>query len=231
MATALKPGPSRWSESSSYAKSADTRQAILTAAIEAFGKSGFAAVSTRQIAAEAGVNQPAIAYYFKNKEGLYKACAEEIVDRYVARTAAPSLRAFEALDKGGVEPEAARAMLKEVMASLADLTMASDDMALSAKFVEREMREPGTAYRYLYENFWAPGVEVVALLIGAIKGADRTDPSLRVEAIMLISGIIAFTPGQSVAAQAMGWRALGADQARLVLETVFRQIDLIPAAG
>ena len=47
--------------------------------LAAFGRKGFAAVTTRQIADAADTNLPGLTYYFGNKEGLYLACAHDIV--------------------------------------------------------------------------------------------------------------------------------------------------------
>ncbi len=55
-------------------------QRIIEAAIELFGEHGFERASTRDIAARAGVNAPALQYYFENKEGVYRACAEALAD-------------------------------------------------------------------------------------------------------------------------------------------------------
>src|SRR6185312_1309491 len=61
-----------------YARGDETRERIIDAAVKLFGERGFAAASTRDIATAAGVNAPALQYYFENKEGLYQACAEFI---------------------------------------------------------------------------------------------------------------------------------------------------------
>ena len=63
-----------------YARGDETRLRIIEAAIESFGEHGFDGASTRDIAARAGVNAPALQYYFENKEGVYRACAEYIAD-------------------------------------------------------------------------------------------------------------------------------------------------------
>ena len=59
-----------------YARGDETRRRIIDAAVEVFGERGFEAASTREIAARAGVNAPALQYYFENKEGVYRACVE-----------------------------------------------------------------------------------------------------------------------------------------------------------
>jgi TetR/AcrR family transcriptional regulator, regulator of cefoperazone and chloramphenicol sensitivity len=63
-----------------YVRGDETRLRIIEAAIELFGEHGFDGASTRDIAARAGVNAPALQYYFENKEGVFRACAEHIAD-------------------------------------------------------------------------------------------------------------------------------------------------------
>ena len=53
-----------------------TRQAILDAANEEFGKYGFAGARVMRIAAAAGVNHQLITYHFGGKQGLYDALTE-----------------------------------------------------------------------------------------------------------------------------------------------------------
>lgn len=65
-------------------KGSETRLRIIEVAISLFGKEGYARTSTRAIASAAGVNAPALQYYFGGKDGLYLACATYIVS--VARS-------------------------------------------------------------------------------------------------------------------------------------------------
>jgi AcrR family transcriptional regulator len=58
-----------------------TREKLLSAALDVFGRYGFDGTSTRQLSEAAGVNLQAIPYYFGGKEGLYVATAEYLVSR------------------------------------------------------------------------------------------------------------------------------------------------------
>ena len=58
----------------------DTRRRILETALALFAAEGFDSASTRAIAERAGVNLPAIQYYFGSKEGLYRAVLEHAYD-------------------------------------------------------------------------------------------------------------------------------------------------------
>lgn len=60
---------------------ADARERLLREAERLFMAQGFAAVSTREVCAAAGVKQPTLYHYFGNKEALYLA----IVERWFAQ--------------------------------------------------------------------------------------------------------------------------------------------------
>lgn len=52
------------------------KKALMLAGIELFSEKGYASTSVREIAALAGVTKPVLYYYFKNKEGLFRAILE-----------------------------------------------------------------------------------------------------------------------------------------------------------
>jgi AcrR family transcriptional regulator len=97
------------------ARGEDTRRRILETALDLFAAQGYEGASTRQIAEGAGVNLPAIQYYFGNKEGLYRAIIEDIAaetDRHMA-SLAPRVRA--ALDAADTPREELAALLCEML--------------------------------------------------------------------------------------------------------------------
>ena len=55
----------------------DKREILMRSAIKLFAENGFDAVTTRMIAADAGVNLALISYYFNSKDGLIDAIIEE----------------------------------------------------------------------------------------------------------------------------------------------------------
>jgi hypothetical protein len=63
----------RRSPQGGYARGERTRHRIIEAAIELFGEHGFGGAPTRDIAARAGVNAPALQYYFENKVCIARA--------------------------------------------------------------------------------------------------------------------------------------------------------------
>jgi len=59
----------------------ETRQAIIDAALDLFAARGFEGASTRQIAQQAAVTQPALSYHFDGKEELWRAAVGALFDR------------------------------------------------------------------------------------------------------------------------------------------------------
>jgi AcrR family transcriptional regulator len=57
-----------------------TRGRILSSALDLFADAGMTGVTTREVAAAAGVSLAMIHHYFGNKEGLYRACLESMHD-------------------------------------------------------------------------------------------------------------------------------------------------------
>lgn len=56
-----------------------TRDAILTAALEAFARQGFEGASLREIAAAAGVEHSLVRYHYADKSGLWRAAMTHLV--------------------------------------------------------------------------------------------------------------------------------------------------------
>ena len=56
----------------------ETREKLVTAALEAFADHGFAGATTRAIAERAGVALAALPYHFETKEALWRAAADRI---------------------------------------------------------------------------------------------------------------------------------------------------------
>ena len=86
--------------------SSDLREVILDASESLFARHGFFGVSTRQVAAEAGVNVALLHYYFETKRGLFDAVfRRRAVILNDARL--ESIEAYERENAGALTPEGA----------------------------------------------------------------------------------------------------------------------------
>jgi AcrR family transcriptional regulator len=209
-----------------YRKGDETQRRILETALHAFGEAGFAATSTRKIAEAAGVTLPAIQYYFGGKEGLYRACAEQILSEYRRHAASAAEAAALALG-GPLDAASARAHLKAVFGALAGLLVTSTEAQAWASYVAREMREPGPAFELLYRQLWEPGIMLTSRLIARVLGQEADSPAARVHALLLISGLTAFQSGRRLSKRAMHWSTVGEKELALVREVLEAQIDAL----
>jgi len=207
-------------------KGQGTRERILDGALKAFGAAPFLAVTTRQIAKVTSVSLPTLQYYFGDKEGLYRACAEAIVEGYRRHTKVAGAKAAEAL-KADCSAAAARVQLKALIAALGEFLVGSRETGRWAQFVARELRDPGPAFEILYAGLWRPGVEVTARLIARILGIPESDPAARIRALLLISSLLAFQSGRSISLRTMHWPTIGPVELAMVLSAVEAQIDAI----
>lgn len=67
-------------------KQNSARKQLLDAARSLFARKGLTGTSIRDIAQAAKINSSMISYYFEGKEGLYRACIEEIAEASLAMT-------------------------------------------------------------------------------------------------------------------------------------------------
>ncbi len=203
-----------------YAKGEETRARILDVALTAFGNSGFPGVTTRQIAKQAGVNLPALTYYFGNKRGLYLACAHAIVASY-RNGMAPVAEVYYATLRAPLIAEEARSLLKRLFAELARFLLSTPGTQNPALFVQREIASPGPAFEILYAELWRPGIELVTNLIIQVSGGSFSETEAQIRAVLMISSLTGFLSGLPVIARAAG----KADYLTLVIAALDGQID------
>lgn len=226
MNSVRKPAASR----EGYRKGDEARQRILAAALQAFGAHGFKGATTRQIAEDAEVNLPALQYYFGDKEGLYRACAREIVERYEKHMLPLVANAFRET-QNAMSPAKAREQLKKVVGALASLLVDHDQAEIWSAFVLREMAESGPAFKILYEQLWAPGVELTASLVSRAMGERSVSQAARIEALMLISSLSAFSTARPVSLKYLHWPDASEARFARVRAVLDAQIDRIGLAA
>ncbi len=103
----------------------DKREVLMRSAIKLFAENGFDAVTTRMIAADAGVNMALISYYFNSKDGLFDAIVEERVPAFGSK-----LRSIQKLEITSFEK------LQLAISAYFDRIISSPDFA---KIIYREL--------------------------------------------------------------------------------------------
>lgn len=153
----------------------ETRRRLIAAGLELFSRHGYDAVTTRQLADAAGVNQATIPYHFGGKEGVYRAVAEEVATAAGARIRplAESARLRLAADP---EPPALGALLLETTLAVARAVFAGELRGVWPLFLAREQFGQSAAFARLYDEFAGPVHVLVGELIARLTGTPAESP-------------------------------------------------------
>src|SRR5215471_6359468 len=139
----------------SPARGEPTREALVRAAIEIFGRDGFDAASTRAISDAASVNQALIGYHFGGKPGLYLAALRFIAASVSARLG-PLVDSIEAQLATAGKARTGKKVAEHSLAALQTLVdafvgmLASDESAAWARLILREQQNPSDGFDVLY---------------------------------------------------------------------------------
>ena len=196
-----------------------TRKAIVEAALRGFAEKGFAATTTREIAAMAETNVASIAYHFGGKEGLRIACAEHIVEVMDG--------VLERMPQAAIPPDpaAARMMLTAVVRRFVGFLLLDPRARPVAGFVLREMAEPSPALDLIYERLFESVHTRACAIWGVATGRDPESAGVRLAVFSTIGQIVYFNFARPVIERRMGWPAIGPAEAEAIADTIIRSLD------
>lgn len=208
-----------------YARGDETRLRIIAAAVDVFGEHGFAAASTREIAARAGVNAPALQYYFDNKEGVYRACAEEIAKQVRARFEPVMQRARDVLADDDADDERLIDAYLALLETVADKVFLTPHTPGARLFFVREQtgQEPVIASQILQERLREPLNRVGSALAARIGGTAPDDPVTRIRMMGLHGQLAIFQMAPRSTLTLLGWDQFDAERIALVKSTLLGQ--------
>ncbi len=188
-----------------------TQDSLIAAGLRLFGRDGFAATSTRALAAEAGTNVASIAYHFGGKAGLHAACAHAVAQRIsgiVGQPQAPS----------PLEPDEAAAKIEAVIRRLATFIVAAPGADDMVAFVLREMSAPGAAAETIYAEFIEPKHRELCALWAAATGQDAESEAVRLAVFSMIGQALYFRIGRPFVLRRMAWDRIGPDEAERIAD-------------
>ena len=191
-----------------YARGEETRFRIIQAALTVFADEGYLGASTRRIAAEAGVNPPALQYYFDSKDGLHRACGQFIVDHVMSALAPAIDRANSAL--AGDQRRAVVEALVEVVDVIAGLAMAKSDSDGWSRFMLRcDADDGGPAFDVVENGIAMPIKSVTTKLVAGALGLSPDDGEVRLRTILMLSQLSALSIKRDSTLMALGWSDFG----------------------
>jgi AcrR family transcriptional regulator len=208
-----------------YARGDETRRRIIDAAIRLFGERGYEGASTRDIAKLAGVNAPALQYYFDNKEGVYRACAEYIADSSWQHFR-PALEAAQAALNANADRETLIEAFCAIQDALADHLLTSYDAQERRLFIAHEQagHGPSMLFGIMDRNKAKSSLrDIPAKLLSRLTGAPAKDPLTVMRVLTLRGQVMVFHIAHKSTLSALGWDSINAERLAFLKETVHAQ--------
>jgi AcrR family transcriptional regulator len=199
-----------------------TAAQLIAAAMRLFGAKGFAATSTREIAAAAGTNVASIAYHFGGKDGLRRACGQEVMRR-MAAVIGPDL------PEAALSPERAAARMQMMLRAMAEFLLTRPEAEDMIPFMLREVTENGPVLQALHDSMIAPTHDRFCRLWSVATGQPPDSAHTRLRVFSLVGALLYFRVGRPIVARRMGWPSLGPEQARQIAEVLVGNLQAIIA--
>ena len=212
-----------------YVRGDETRLRIIEAAIESFGEHGFEGASTRDIAARAGVNSPALQYYFENKEGVYRACAEYLADSSWVTLEPVVTHAADVLSKDSDIPVLIDAFIR-IQEAIADrMFVKACGTSNQRLFFTREQagHEPSIASEIMMRRVRQPLNDVGSRLIARITGTEPDDELTLIRMLSLHGQLLMFHVAPRTTLALLGWKDIDAAKGDLLKATVRTQTRIL----
>ncbi len=180
--------PGRPSKSEQLDNPDTSRERLLAAAIKVFAEYGYSAVSTSQIAKEAGMAQSMVHYHFRTKERLWKAAIDHLM-RDLGRRFPVARDELKDLDPVSQLKVMIRRFIK----------MSSIEVNL-ARIVVHEGTSPSARLRWFAKTYLLPGFEEFdsAVAIGIEAGLIKDLPIYTITQTMIAASSMTYCVGPLV---------------------------------
>ncbi len=200
----------------------ESRQRLIEAALDVFGRLGFEGASTRLLAKKAKVNLAAIPYYFGGKEGLYRAVVAHIAAVIAERQLPLAMKAGAALERPHLSRTDAFQLLSEILDSLAATIIGSEDAERWARIVIREQMDPSPAFDILYDGVMSRVHGVCAALVARLLDRPADDPNVLIRTTTIVGQILVFRAARGLVFRRLGWKNF-TDERIAAIQAVIRQ--------
>lgn len=200
MATTMRPG------ARNNMPGERTRQKLIEAGVEIFGRYNFEATTTRMLADRAGVNLAAIPYHFKSKEGLYRAVVRHIVEQASAAYGSAVNEINETLSKSSCSSSECFAMLSRILNAMVSTILGTPEAKSWAGIILREQMEPTRAFDIFYEGVMRPVLQCCLALVARILHRQPDDPETMLSVLAIVGQVLIFRTSREAIIRSLKWK-------------------------
>jgi AcrR family transcriptional regulator len=211
-----------------YARGEETRARIVTAALKMFGERGFEGASTRDIATSAGVNAPALQYYFDNKEGVYLACAEHIVKCIWDSMSDIVTRTERAVEEGASDDRLIESYC-DIQEQLARFMFTSEEADNWRLFMARMQsgEGPAAAFQAIYQKVNGRMSKVLTAIVSRMTGRPPNDEETLVRTMLLSGQLHVFHVARRSLLTKLNWDAIDERRLNLLIHAVRTHTEVL----
>jgi AcrR family transcriptional regulator len=204
-----------------YQRGEETRARIVAAALALFGDRGFEGASTRDIAERAGVNAPAIGYYFDNKEGVYLACVEHIVSRVWEQISEP-VEAAESALAANADDDALIEAFCAIQARIGAFMLTSTESDDWRLFMAREQAGlgPSSGFEMIDQKVSYRLTGLSAAIVGRLLGRPADDEETLIRTLSLNGPLVVFHTHGRKSLRVLGWDSFDANRLPILMRIV-----------
>jgi TetR/AcrR family transcriptional regulator, regulator of cefoperazone and chloramphenicol sensitivity len=177
---------------SAHQRGEDTRRRILQTAIDVFAALGYEGASTRVLAERAGVNLPAIQYYFGSKEGLYRAAIDDIIVQIEERMGPVAERVRAALARGGLSRGDLLDLLQEMLDAFVAQIVGGEQLESRRLLFARAEIERTEALDRLHDRANRQVGEPCMALVGRLIDRPDDDESTILKTVAILGQVAVF---------------------------------------
>lgn len=205
----------------------ETRERLIEAAIDVFGRHGYEGATTRQIAKAADANLAAIVYHFGSKEALYLAVAEHLVG-IIEQRIGPVLAFVEA--SFPKTPPEAIALLKRMLGTFVDVILGNAEAQRWARIIVREQLDPSAAFDIIY-GFTGRAHTLATRLVAVAGGSDPETMETKLRAFTVIGQGLVFRVGNAMVLKRIEREELGPEERETIKRILWSNVDAMFAGG
>ncbi len=212
-----------------------TRESLIDAAVEVFGRDGFRAASTRSIADLAGVNQALIGYHFGGKPGLYLAVFDRITRRvglYLGPVAQAIEVQFDEIRANGPDRQVARCVgfIHQLTDALV-ATFSAPESSAWARLILREQQNPSEAFDRLYGGMIGQMLSLITRLIAQICATEPDAIETRLMTQTVIGQALVFRSARATVLRQLEWQEIGAAEIITIQAVIRRNVSAMLMGG
>ncbi|HZQ00706.1 MAG TPA: CerR family C-terminal domain-containing protein [Reyranella sp.] len=177
---------------SNQGRGEESRRRILEAALEMFAAEGYDGTSTRQLAEQAGVNLPAIQYYFGSKEGLFRAVIDSIVQHTEKHMSEITQHVRAALARKNAPREELLELLCQMLEAFVSLVTGGGQVESKRLLFARAEVEDTPGLQHLHESGMRQVYEPCLALTARLLGRSPEDEITSLRALALLGQVTIF---------------------------------------